>query len=466
MGDNRDEEIDYDFPGPWPPMENQKLRVNFLLQHQFAFDLSETRTGKTATSIWAADYLMKQVGGSVFVLAPKTTLNTVWEKHYAAIVGDTDTSYCVLSGSNATRARQISETTDCAFISNYECLLSTAVRSAIHASDIHTIIVDECSKFKHYKHSSGDSSSIHTGLREIAIDRNVWGLTATPMANSPMNAYGIARAVRSDYREAMTRFRNRTHTHVSQFEWVPLPGAVEAAYQILQPSIRVTRDECYAIPAATTERRIVKLGNDAQHAYRTLKKEAFLELRGEANVSAPHEAALRNKLLQVAGGAVYTSNGSWAFDPGERATEVLNILEDMDEKIVVLIPYRNQLELVKELVTKAGHTCACIHGDVSAADRGRIIDLFERTRHPRVLAADPRTLSHGVELSAAGVIVWWLPPDSNEVYRQANDRPIHRGQTKGVSIIQLCGTVEEARIYDRLERREKLQGVLLESLLD
>ena len=459
-------EIDYDFPGPWPPMDNQKLRVNFLLQHQFAFDLSETRTGKTATSIWAADYLMKQVGGSVLVLAPKTTLNTVWEKHYAAILGDTDTSYCVLSGSNASRAKQISETTDCAFISNYECLLSTAVRSAIQTSDIHTIIVDECSKFKHFKHNSSDSSSIHTGLREIAIDRNIWGLTATPMANSPMNAYGIARAIRSDYREAMTRFRNRTHTHVSQFEWVPLPGAVEAAYQILQPSIRVTRDECYAIPAATTERRIVKLGNDAQHAYRTLKKEAFLELRGEANVSAPHEAALRNKLLQVAGGAVYTSNGSWAFDPGERATEVLNILEDTDEKIVVLIPYRNQLELVKELVTKAGHTCACIHGDVSAADRGRIIDLFERTRHPRVLVADPRTLSHGVELSAASTVVFYLPVDSNEVYRQACDRPIHRGQTKGVRIIQLCGTVEEARIYDRLERREKLQGVLLESLLD
>jgi len=456
----------YPYPGPWAPMENQRLRVEFLLSHQYAFDLSETRTGKTATAIWAADYLMRQAGGSILVLAPKTTLTTVWEKHYANLVGDSGVPYCVLSSSNATRAKQISETTGCAFISNYECLLSTAVRNAIHESDVHTIIVDECSKFKHYKHHKGDSQSLHTGLREIAIDRNVWGLTATPMANSPMNAYGVARAIRQDYREAMTRFRNRTHTHVDQFTWVPTEHAAEAAYNILQPSIRVLREDCYAIPDATTERRLVGLGSDAEKAYKLLRKEAYLQLNGGDTITAVHEASLRNKLLQIAGGAAYTNNGSFAFDPGERAREVLNILEDTGDKIVILVPYRNQLELVKEFVTKAGYMCACIHGDVSAKDRGRIIDLFERTRHPRVLVADPRTLSHGVELSAAGVIVWWLAPDSNEVYRQANDRPIHREQTKGVLIVQLCGTKEEAKIYDRLEKRQKLQGVLLESLLD
>ena len=457
---------DYPYPGPWAPMENQRLRVEFLLSHQYAFDLSETRTGKTATAIWAADYLMRQAGGSVLVLAPKTTLTTVWEKHYANLVGDSGIPYYVLSGSNATRAKQISEASGCAFISNYECLLSTAVRNAIHASDIHTIVVDECSKFKHYKHYKGDSQSLHIGLREIAIDRNVWGLTATPMANSPMNAYGVARAIRQDYREAMTRFRNRTHTHVDQFTWVPTEHAVEAAYNILQPSIRVLREDCYAIPDATTERRLISLGGDAARAYKLLKKEAYLQLNGGDAITAVHETSLRNKLLQIAGGAAYTNNGSFAFDPGERASEVLNILEQTEDKIVILVPYRNQLELVKEFVTKTGYTCACIHGDVSAKDRGRIIDLFERTRHPRVLVADPRTLSHGVELSAAGVIVWWLPPDSNEVYRQANDRPIHREQTKGVLIIQLCGTKEEAKIYDRLEKRQKLQGVLLESLLE
>lgn len=470
---------DYPYPGPWAPMENQRLRVEFLLSHQYAFDLSETRTGKTATAIWAADYLMRQAGGSILVLAPKTTLTTVWEKHYANLVGDSGISYYVLSGSNATRAKQISEASGCAFISNYECLLSTAVRNAIHASDIHTIVVDECSKFKHYKHHKGDSQSLHTGLREIAIDRNVWGLTATPMANSPMNAYGVARAIRQDYREAMTRFRNRTHTHVDQFTWVPTEHAVEAVYNILQPSIRVLREDCYAIPDATTERRLVGLGSDAEKAYKLLRKEAYIQLGGGKSITAVHEASLRNKLLQIAGGAAYTSDGSFAFDPGERAREVLNILENTDDKVVILVPYRNQLELVKEFVTKghlstgvdrnvtkAGYTCACIHGDVSAKERGRIIDLFERTRHPRVLAADPRTLSHGVELSAAGTVIFYLPVDSNEVYRQACDRPIHRGQTKGVSIIQLCGTPEEAKIYDRLEKRQSLQGVLLECLSD
>jgi len=462
MGLSGVEEIDYPFPGPWAPMDNQVERFKFLLANQYAFDLSQTRTGKTATSIWAAHYLMFQAGGSVLVLAPKSTLITVWEKHCAAILSSD--LVCLLTGSNKIRSERIAETTGCFFISNYECLLSRAVREAIIKSDIHTIIVDECSKFKHYKYSSSDSQSLHAGLREIAIDRNVWGLTATPMPNSPMNAYGIARAIRQDYREAMTRFRNRTHIHKDMFTWVPVADADEKAYQILQPSIRVKRDDCYKIMDATTERRLVELGDEAKRAYKVLKKQAYVELRGEARVSAPHEAALRNKLLQVAGGTVYTTNGAYNFDPGERAGELLNILEQVDDKVVVLVPYRAQLELVKEFVTKAGYSCGVIHGDVSTKDRGRLIDLFERTAHPRVLAADPRTLSHGVELAAAGTVIFWLPVDSNETYRQACDRPIHRGQTKGVQIIQLCATSLEAKIYDRLDNREKLQGALLESL--
>jgi SNF2 family DNA or RNA helicase len=461
----REKEVGYSFPGPFKPMPNQVERFNFLLENQYAFDLSDMGTGKTATAVWAVDYLIQMAGGSALILAPKTTLNTVWERHCASILGDPG-RYVVLSGSNAARAKTIAEGGSKVYISNYECLLATAVRTAIHSSNIHTLIVDECTKFKHYKHNASDSQSLHSGLREIAHERIVWGLTATPMPNSPMNAYGIARAIRQDYREAMTRFRNRTHIHKDLYTWVPMDDAVEKAYQILQPSIRVRRDDCYEIPDATTERRLVKLGDDATKAYGKLKREAFISLGDGKHVSAPHEAGLRNKLLQVSGGAVYTNEGSFKFDPGERAKEVLNILEQTNEKVVILIPYRNQLELVKELVNKAGHSCALIHGDVKGPDRGRLIDLFQRTRHPRVLAADPRVLSHGVELTAASVLVWWLPPDSNEVYQQAIGRLTRRGQTQKVVVIQLCGTPEEGKIYSRLERREALQGVLLESLLE
>src|SRR5208337_739141 len=110
MGDSRDEEIDYPFPGPFKPMDNQIERFNFLLANQYGWDFSEMGTGKTAVATWAADYLMQVAGGSVLILAPKTTLTTVWERHCDAIMGDTNSSYRLLSGSNASRAKQISET--------------------------------------------------------------------------------------------------------------------------------------------------------------------------------------------------------------------------------------------------------------------------------------------------------------------------------------------------------------------
>jgi len=447
----------YAFPGPFKPMDNQIRRWEFLLSHQYAFDLSETRTGKTATAIWACDYLMSQIGGSVLILAPLTTLSTVWEKHYGLIC-DAPERCCVLSGATSSRVAKVAGSDNLFFITNYECLLSDKFRQAVHTSDIHTIVVDEATAFKHF------NSKRSKYMRELGFGRNVWGLTATPMPNSPMNAYGVARAIRPDYRESMSKFRDRTHIRKDMFTWVPKDNATDTAYEILQPSIRVKREECYAIPATTTERRLIRLGDKTEAAYKAMRRSAFLDLGKQGTISAPHEAALCNKLLQIAGGAAYTGTGSVEFEPGGRAAELLEVLESTRDKAVVFVPYTAQLELVKTLISKAGYSVCTLHGATKQKDRARTIDLFERTRHPHVIVADPRVLAHGVELSAAGVLVWWLPTYSNEIYQQALARPIARGMTKGVLNVQLCGTPEEKKIYDRLDKRESLQGVLLEAL--
>lgn len=447
----------YEFPGPFEPMDNQIQRFNFLLSNQYAFDLSQTRTGKTITATWAAHYLMREYGGSTLVLAPLTTLKTVWEKTINAVFHN-DSKCFVLSKSSTSRARTIRENSNAIYITNYESVLSRDFRDAIAESSITTIIIDECTAFKH----SNTRRSRY--IRVLAANKIVWGLTATPMPNTPLNAYGVARAIRQDYTETLTRFRNRTHVKHGQWQWLPKPDAIESAYEILQPSIRVSRDACYAIPPETTETRIVALSNDSKRLYGELRKRAYAEFSSGAHISVAHEAALRNKLLQVAGGAVYTSGGVEKLCPGSRAEEIIDLLEQTDEKLIIFVPFRSQLNLVTEVCRKAGYSTAEIHGDTLLKDRTRFIDLFQRTIHPRVIVADPRTMSHGVELTRAGTVVWWLPIDSAESYEQANSRPIGRDQKKGVNIVQLCGTKLEKTIYERLEKRQSLQGVLLDAI--
>lgn len=448
----------YDFPGPFEPMDNQVQRFNFLLNNRYALDLSEMGTGKTITALWAADYLMREFGGSTLVLAPLTILESVWKKTANDIMDDNKFCIHVLTKSGSVRASKIESSRQSIFITNYESILSRKFRDALAASDIRTIIIDECTAFKH-----ADTRRSRY-IRVLAADKIVWGLTATPMPNSPLNAFGVARAIRQDYTEGFTRFRNRTHVKRGPWEWIPKPDSIEAAYEILQPSIRVPRDACYAIPAQTTETRVVALSDDCKRLYGELRRKAYAEVASGAHISVAHEAALRNKLLQIAGGAVYTSGGVEELHPGSRAKEVIEILEQTDEKMAIYVPFRSQLNLVCEICKKAGYSVAAIHGDTPLKDRTKIIDLYQRTKHPRVIVADPRVMSHGVELTAGSIIVWWLPIDSAEYYEQAIGRFTRRGQEKKVTNIQLCGTKLEKLAYDRLERRQGLQGLLLDTI--
>lgn len=449
---------DYDFPGPWEPMDNQILRFNFLLDNRYALDLSEMGTGKTATATWAADYLMRETGCSVLILAPLTILDTVWRKTLDSVLGNSPIRRFILTKSNSHRARTIRENSNSFFVTNPESLLSREFRDAVFESGISVLILDEVTAFKH------PNVKRSRYLRLVAANKVVWGLTATPMPNSIMNAFGVAKAVRQDYLESMTRFRGRTHNKIGQWNWIPREDALDEANKILRPSIRIPREACYSIPAETTETRIVALSDDCKRLYRQLRKHAFATLTSGVDITIAHEAALRNKLMQVAGGAVYTPEGTETLDPGGRKTELVDILQQTDEKLVVYVPFRSQLKLVEGICKEEGYSVVAVHGDTPIKDRSRFIELFQTTRHPRIIVADPRCMSHGVELFAASIIVWWLPIDSAEYYEQAKGRLTRRGQTKHVLNIQLCGTKLEKAAYDRLEKRQSLQGLLLDAL--
>ena len=50
----------YAWPGQYKPFDHQKETSSFLTLHRRAFVFNEQGTGKTASAIWAADYLMNQ----------------------------------------------------------------------------------------------------------------------------------------------------------------------------------------------------------------------------------------------------------------------------------------------------------------------------------------------------------------------------------------------------------------------
>ena len=76
--------------------------------------------------------------------------------------------------------------------------------------------------------------------------------------------------------------------------------------------------------------------------------------------------------------------------------------------------------------------------------------------------SNPAAMSHGLTLTAATTIVWYGPTYSNEVYQQACARVRRPGQKRTTVIVHLVSSKLEQEIYKRLDKKQSLQGTLLD----
>ena len=71
---------DYQWPGLYRPFDHQRTTAAFLTMHRRAFCFNEQGTGKTASIIWAADYLMKLgLVRRALVLCPLSIMQSAWQ---------------------------------------------------------------------------------------------------------------------------------------------------------------------------------------------------------------------------------------------------------------------------------------------------------------------------------------------------------------------------------------------------
>ena len=74
---------DYDWPRPFgfTPFDHQKQTAEFLISNRKSFCFNEQGTGKTASVIWAVDYLMsKGVVNRVLIVCPLSVMRSAWQE--------------------------------------------------------------------------------------------------------------------------------------------------------------------------------------------------------------------------------------------------------------------------------------------------------------------------------------------------------------------------------------------------
>ena len=444
----------YDWPGQFKPMDHQRTTAEFLTMHRKAFCFNEQGTGKTASAIWAADFLMQQkVIRRVLVVCPISIMDSAWRADLFrfAMHRTVDIAY----GSADKRKRIVSGTAEFV-IMNYDGLKIT--EAEIAAGGFGLIIVDEAT---HYKNSQ--STRWKTLNRIVTADMWLWLMTGTPAAQSPLDAYGPAKLVSpGGVPRFFGNFRDRVMIQKTKFKWEPKPDAADIVHQVLQPAIRFSKEECLDLPDIVYIKRHVPLTAQQEHYYKRLKKHMMMEAAG-AEITTVNAAINMNKLLQISAGAVYTDEGdTLEFDISERYNVLKEVLDETSRKALVFVPFKSTIRMLQDRLVADGVTTEVISGDVAAGDRTDIFRRFQTTPDPKVLVIQPQSAAHGVTLTAADTIIWWAPTASLETYAQANAR-IHRtGQTAKCTVIQLQGSEVENRLYAMLDKRLDVHTQILD----
>lgn len=454
----------YKWSGQYKPFKAQLETAEFLTLNPRAYVLNEMGTGKTMAVLWAYDYL-RSIGvvHKMLVVCPLSTMERTWAdevfRHFPHL------EVRVLYGSRQRRLALLRQEADI-YVINHDGLQIIMDELATR-SDIDVIVPDEIAQAA--RNAQTDRwKFLNTVInKQLGGTRLCWGVTGTPTPNAPTDAWAQCRLVTpSTVPIYFNRFKDSVMKQINQFVWIPRPGAMEHVYSVMQPSIRFSRAECMDLPPCVFQTREVALSKEQAEAYRDM----MVQLKFEAangEVLAVNEAIKASKLVQIACGAAYDdSKNIVTLDASPRLKVVKEIIEEATGKVIVFVPFIASVHYVADYLLKEGFTVERIYGDVSKQERDRIFAAFQKTDEPRVLVAQPAAMSHGLTLTAANTIVWYAPIFSNDIYDQACARITRPGQTMAQLIVNIEGSPIERATYDRLRKKQKMQGILLSLVED
>ena len=445
---------DYNWPGLYTPFKHQKVTSEFLSINRKAFCFNEAGTGKTSSVLWSADYLMSQKEiKRVLIICPLTIMYSAWQ-------GDVfntcmHRTSAVAHGTAEKRIKIINSEYEFVII-NYDGV--AVVRDTIEKAGFDLIVIDEANAYK-----TPTTARWKTLSKILKPSTRLWMLTGTPAAQSPLDAFGLAKLVCPNrVPKISAAWRDKVMYQVTRFKWVPKRNAKDEIFKALQPSIRYAKADCLDLPDVMYQTRDVPLTPQVEKYYKSLKNDFLIEAAG-AQVTAVNAAANVNKLLQISGGAVYTDKKEVVeFDISPRLAALQEVLDETEHKTIIFVPYRHTIEVVSRYLNKNNITNEIINGSVSATERAAIIGRFQTSEDPKTLIIQPQAASHGVTLTAANTVVFWSPVLSVETYLQCIARMDRVGQINKMTVVHLQGSDIERKMYQMLQGKVDMHTKLVD----
>lgn len=468
--------------GKYNPLPHQLTTAAFLTENPRAFCTSTMRTGKTASTILAADFLQQQRRiSSVLIICTVTTMTGVWEKEIKGMLPQAKVNILHSEKQDAVsiRRQRLAEPAHY-YIINYDGLkfILDDLIAAVEAGRIDCVIVDEMT---HYANSNTARWNVADqllnghrwvapasgkGRRRRAADGRavpyVWGLTGTP--GGPEGIYGQVKLINpGNMRMTFTTWKMNVMFQVNTFKWVPRDGYQDIIKRHLQPCIRFDKKDIMDLPPVIFQERTCALSPEQYKLYTKLRHEMVVQASSGEEIKAVNKAVLTGKLLQISCGAVRGTEGLVTLPMPDRMKALLEIIsESQSKKVVIFIAFLAVFDHVSKELTKHGYRVGCITGKVKNQMRDKILKGFQYEDTYDILLCQPRTTAFGVELSAADTMVFFGPPLSGDfVYQQAVERLSSLSQKADqVALVHLTATAEERKIFHAIRNGVSINNAI------
>ena len=437
------------------PHNYQAYSTDFIINHKAAGLFLEQGLGKTVitlTAIWILLYDYFDAT-KVLVIAPLRVARDTWSRECEKWEHLRGLSISKVLGSERERKMALYQKADIYVINreNVEWLIKNK------DWDFDTVIIDELSSFK------SPSSKRFRALKKVRHKiKRIVGLTGTPAPNGLLDIWSQIYLLDGGERLGRTYsgYRSR-YFHPQKY----INGGIPTDYQINEDAeekiyekisdicISMKALEYLKMPECIFNKVPIELDEKEMKLYRQLERDLLLPL-DDSEVDAANAAVLSNKLLQMAGGAVYDEFGDVKTIHDKKLDALEDLIEAANGKpVLVYYGFKHERDRIKNRF------------DVGEINTSEDIAKWNRGEM-QIALCHPASTGHGLNLQDGGcTIIWFSMTWSLELYQQANARLWRQGQKQTVVIHHIIAknTIDE-RVMIALENKDTSQAALIEAV--
>jgi SNF2 family DNA or RNA helicase len=393
-----------------------------------------------------------------------------------------------------------------AVVINYEALAHEPWANWRPPARIDVAVYDEVHKAK--AHSGTISKNL---AKWVDFTGRRIGLTGTPMPQTPLDCFGIFRALDPGiFGMSWTLFRSRYAITgpLGDYHIVGIKNIEDLAEKFHSITYRPTID--LKLPAVTDITREFDLEPRARKAYDAIDRELWADLsgftgaadlsglseldaelnrigeeldpelwaslngpgdghpEGGTNTVTPANVMVRLlRLQQLTGGSVTDDDGQKVRVSTGKAELLADVLDEVGcvsggdadpEPVVVFCRFRSDLDAVENIAHDAGLRYAEVSG---RRDDGLSLDS-EMSTDADVVGVQIQSGGTGVDLTRARVAVWYSLGYSLSDYLQARKRLHRPGQERPVVMVHLlAANTADMEVYEGLEARQSVITTVL-----